>query len=163
MSYRVGKGYDVHQLEEGLPLILGGIKIDYNKGVVAHSDGDVLIHAIIDSILGALAIGDLGKFFPNTQKWKNVSGLTMLKYIKKLLNFENHQFIIVNIDSTIILQEPRLSPYIDIMKNNISKALDINIAQISIKATTTDKLGFIGLGDGLAAESICLIKNEHPA
>jgi len=163
MSYRVGTGYDVHQLEEGLPLILGGIKIDYNKGVVAHSDGDVLIHAIIDSILGALAIGDLGKFFPNTQKWKNVSGLTMLKYIKKLLNFENHQFIIVNIDSTIILQDPQLSPYIDIMKNNISKALDINIAQISIKATTTDKLGFIGLGDGLAAESICLIKNEYPA
>jgi len=87
----------------------------------------------------------------------------MLKYIKKLLNFENHQFIIVNIDSTIILQDPQLSPYIDIMKNNISKALDINIAQISIKATTTDKLGFIGLGDGLAAESICLIKNEYPA
>jgi len=160
MSYRIGQGYDVHQLKENLPLVLGGVKIDYHKGIVAHSDGDVLIHAIIDSILGALAIGDLGKFFPATDKWKNSSGLSMLQYINKLLRLDNHQFIIINIDSTIILHKPQLSPYLDMMKENVSKALELNSSQISIKATTTDKLGFIGSGSGVAAESICLIKNE---
>ena len=161
MAYRIGKGYDVHQLQPKLPLILGGVNIDYHKGVVAHSDGDVLIHAIIDSILGALAIGDLGTIFPNNSKWENASGLTMLQHIKKLLTLRNQKFIIINIDSTIILQTPKLSSYVQLMRKNISDALGINITQISIKATTTDKLGFIGDGQGLAAESICLIKNEN--
>ena len=160
MSYKIGQGYDVHQLKEKLPLILGGVKIKYHKGVVAHSDGDVLAHAIADSILGALSIGDLGKFFPENDEWNNVSGLMMLKHIKKLLITDKRQFIIQNIDSTIILQEPKLFSYIELMRNNISNALDIDISQISIKATTTDKLGFAGLGQGLAVEAICLIKNE---
>ena len=140
---------------------MGGVNIDYHKGVVAHSDGDVLIHAIIDSILGALAIGDLGTIFPNNSKWENASGLTMLQHIKKLLTLRNQKFIIINIDSTIILQTPKLSSYVQLMRKNISDALGINITQISIKATTTDKLGFIGDGQGLAVESICLIKNEN--
>ena len=161
MSYKIGQGYDVHQLKVNLPLILGGVKIDYHKGVVAHSDGDVLAHAIADSILGALTLGDIGQFFPENDKWKNASGLMMLTHIKKLLITDNCQFIIQNIDSTIILQEPKLSSYIELMRNNISNALDIDISQISIKATTTDKLGFTGLGKGLAVEAICLIKNEQ--
>ena len=160
MSYKIGQGYDVHQLKENLPLILGGVQINFHKGVVAHSDGDVLAHAIADSILGALAIGDLGTFFPEQSKWENISGLTILKHVKKLLKSHNQEFIIQNIDSTIILQSPKLSPYIEQMRNNISNALDIDKSQISVKATTTDKLGFIGSGQGLAVEAICLIKNE---
>ena len=160
MSYKIGQGYDVHQLKADLPLILGGVKIKYHKGVVAHSDGDILAHAIADSILGALTLGDLGHFFPENDEWENISGLMMLKHIKKLLIKDKRQFIIQNIDSTIILQEPKLSSYIELMRNNISNALDIDISQISIKATTTDKLGFAGQGQGLAVEAICLIKNE---
>ena len=160
MSYKIGQGYDVHQLKADLPLILGGVKIKYHKGVVAHSDGDVLAHAIADSILGALTLGDLGHFFPENNEWENVSGLMMLKEIRKLLITDKHQFVIQNIDSTIILQEPKLSSYVELMRNNISNALDIDMSQISIKATTTDKLGFAGLGQGLAVEAICLIKNE---
>ena len=159
MSYRIGKGYDAHQLKEKLPFILGGVNIDYDKGVVAHSDGDVLIHAIIDSILGALALGNIGEFFPNTQEWENASGLLMLKKVKDFI-FSKYKLTIINIDSTIILEEPKVSLYIDEMKHNISATLEIDITQISIKATTTDKLGFIGLGKGLAAESICLIKHD---
>ena len=159
MSYKIGQGYDAHQLKANLPLILGGVKIKHHKGVVAHSDGDVLAHAIADSILGALALGDIGHFFPENDKWANASGLMMLTHIKKLFKQDNRQIIIQNIDSTIILQEPKLSTYINLMRNNISNALDIDISQISIKATTTDKLGFIGSGKGLAVEAICLIKN----
>ena len=161
MSYRIGKGYDVHQLQENLPLILGGIHIKHHKGILAHSDGDILVHAIIDSILGALAVGDLGKFFPNTEKWKNISGLIMLQHIKKLLSFQDNKFLIINIDATIILQTPKLSNYIEKMKKNIAESLEINIEQISIKATTTDKLGFIGSEKGIAAESICLLKYDN--
>ena len=160
MSLRIGHGYDVHQLKEGLPLIIGGESIPFSKGILAHSDGDILAHAIADSILGALTLGDLGHFFPENDEWENISGLMMLKHIKKLLIKDKRQFIIQNIDSTIILQEPKLSSYIELMRNNISNALDIDISQISIKATTTDKLGFAGQGQGLAVEAICLIKNE---
>ena len=160
MSYKIGQGYDEQQLKANLPLILGGVQIKYHKGVVAHSDGDVLAHAIADSILGALTLGDLGHFFPENDECENISGLMMLKHIKKLLIKDKRQFIIQNIDSTIILQEPKLSSYIELMRNNISNVLDIDISQISIKATTTDKLGFAGQGQGLAVEAICLIKNE---
>ena len=159
MSYRIGKGYDVHQIKVGKPLILGGVSIPYEKGVVAHSDGDILLHAIIDSLLGALALGDIGALFPNSKEWKNISGLLMLKKVKAFIA-SKYRITIINIDSTIILEEPKLSSYIDEMKRNISNILEIDITQISIKATPTDKLGFIGSGNGLAAESICLIKNE---
>ena len=161
MSYRIGQGYDVHQLKPNLPLVIGGVKIPHIQGIVAHSDGDVLIHAIIDAILGAYNLGDIGKYFPNTEKWKNVSGGSMLKITKKdiIQSLPNsNQFKIVNIDTTIILQRPKLSNYIIQMKNNIGDALNLDVNHISIKATTTDGLGFVGLEKGIAATAICLIE-----
>ena len=129
MSYRIGKGYDVHQIKVGEPLILGGVSIPYEKGVVAHSDGDILLHAIIDSLLGALALGDIGALFPNSKEWENISGLLMLKKVKAFIA-SKYRITIINIDSTIILQEPKLSSYIDEMKRNISNILEIDITQI---------------------------------
>ena len=161
MSYRIGQGYDVHQLKPNLPFVIGGVKISHIQGIVAHSDGDVLIHAIIDAILGAYNLGDIGKYFPNTEKWKNVSGISMLKITKKdiIQSLPNsNQFKIVNIDTTIILQRPKLSNYIIQMKNNIGDALNLDVNHISIKATTTDGLGFVGLEKGIAATAICLIE-----
>ena len=156
MSYRIGQGYDVHQLIHNSPFILGGVKIDCtNKGIKAHSDGDVLIHAIIDSLLGAINEQDLGHHFPNTEEWKKVSGLKMLDKINNLL--KQKKVTIMNIDATIILQEPKLFNYINLMKSNISNILNISTNQISIKATTTDKLGFIGEGSGIAVQAVCLI------
>jgi len=158
MSFKIGQGYDVHQLQANLPLCIGGVNIKHTKGVVAHSDGDVLIHAIIDSILGACNLGDLGKHFPNTLKWANASGLSMLKFTNEIVLKAFPTFKIINIDSTIILEKPKLSNHIAIMKNNISSSLNIDINNLSIKATTTDKLGPIGLEQGVAAKAICLIK-----
>ena len=161
MSYRIGQGYDVHQLKPNLPLVIGGVKIPHIQGIVAHSDGDVLIHAIIDAILGAYNLGDIGKHFPNTEKWKNVSGVSMLKITKKNITQSlpnSNQFKIVNIDTTIILQRPKLSNYIIQMKNNIGDALNLDVNHISIKATTTDGLGFVGLEKGIVATAICLIE-----
>ena len=157
MSYKIGQGFDVHQLESGLPFILGGVEIDFNKGIKAHSDGDILIHAIIDSILGALNLGDIGAHFPNNNKWKNISGSIMLKHIGELLFKKKYN--IVNIDATIIAQAPKLVSYIQGMKSNISDVLKIDQNKISIKATTTDYLGFIGKGEGIAVQAICLIHN----
>ena len=158
MLYRIGQGYDVHQLKSGLPLIIGGENIAHSKGVLAHSDGDVLIHAIIDSLLGACNLGDLGMHFPATNDWRNASGLVMLEFINKLIVKKFPKFKILNIDSTIILEMPKISHYINEMKLNISSTLNMNIDAISIKATTTDKLGPIGLEQGIAAKSICLIQ-----
>ena len=158
MSFKIGQGYDVHQLQKNLPLCIGGVNIEHTKGIVAHSDGDVLIHAIIDSILGACNLGDLGTHFPNTLEWANASGLSMLKFTNKIVLKTFPKFKIINIDSTIILENPKLSDYISIMKNNISSSLNIDINNLSIKATTTDKLGSIGLEEGIAAQAICLVK-----
>lgn len=157
MSYKIGQGFDVHQLESGLPFILGGVEIDFNKGIKAHSDGDILIHAIIDSILGALNLGDIGAHFPSNSKWKNISGSIMLKHVGELLFKKKYN--IVNIDTTIIAQAPKLVSYIQGMKSNISNVLKIDQNKISIKATTTDYLGFIGRGEGIATQAICLIQN----
>ena len=158
MSYRIGQGYDVHQLKSNLSLIIGGVNITHTKGILAHSDGDILIHAIIDSLLGACNLGDLGMHFPATNDWSNASGLAMLEFINKLIIKKFPKFKILNIDSTIILEAPKISHYINDMKLNISNTLNINIDAISIKATTTDKLGPIGLEQGVAAKSICLIQ-----
>ena len=158
MSYRIGQGYDVHQLKSNLPLIIGGVHITHTKGILAHSDGDILIHAIIDSLLGACNLGDLGTHFPATNDWSNTSGLAMLEFINQLIVKKFPKFKILNIDSTIILEAPKISHYINDMKLNISNTLNINIDAISIKATTTDKLGPIGLEQGVAAKSICLIQ-----
>ena len=141
--------------------MLGGVDIPHTKGAVAHSDGDVLIHAIIDSLLGATNLGDIGQLFPNSKEWEHASGLKMLQYTYNKIQDKFSNIKICNIDATIILEKPKLSSHINQMKNNIAKAIstdNFDINNISIKATTTDKLGFIGLEQGIAAQAICLIK-----
>ncbi len=157
MSYSIGQGYDVHQLKPNLPLILGGVSISHSKGILAHSDGDILVHAIIDAILGACNLGDIGLLFPNDDTSKDMSGLLMLTKIKEYFKKDNLNFRINNIDATIILQSPKLSNHIQTMKSNISQSLGIDISSISIKATTTDYLGFIGQEEGIACLAVCLI------
>ena len=157
MSYSIGQGYDVHQLKPNLPLILGGVSISHSKGILAHSDGDILVHAIIDAILGACNLGDIGLLFPNDDTSKDMSGLLMLTKIKEYFKKDNLNFRINNIDATIILQSPKLSNHIQTMKSNISQSLGIDISSISIKATTTDYLGFIGHEEGIAFLAVCLI------
>ena len=161
MSFKVGQGYDVHQLAPELPLFIGGVNIKHSLGVVAHSDGDILIHAIIDSILGACNLGDLGKHFPSTEKWLNASGLSMLESTHQIILDAFPKFKIINIDSTIILEKPKLSQYIEQMKCNIASSLKMDINSLSIKATTTDKLGPIGLEQGIAAKAVCLIQLNY--
>ncbi len=155
-NLRVGIGYDVHQLVSGRKLIIGGVSIDYRLGALGFSDADVLIHAISDALLGAAALGDIGQHFPNTDKKNlNLSGLKLLGEVKNLLY--RSKYSVVNIDSTVILQSPKISEYIPLMRKNISQILKININNVSIKATTTDKLGFIGKNNGIAAEAIALL------
>ncbi|MBE6066275.1 MAG: 2-C-methyl-D-erythritol 2,4-cyclodiphosphate synthase [Clostridium lundense] len=154
---RVGIGYDVHKLVSGRKLILGGVHIPYEKGLLGHSDADVLIHAIMDSILGASALGDIGKHFPDTkEEYKGIDSLKLLKEVSKLIMEKN--FKIVNIDSIIIAQSPKMAPYIETMKENISNILGIHENQINIKATTEEGLGFTGRKEGIAAQSICMIE-----
>lgn len=155
--YRIGEGYDVHRLVVGRDLILAGVKVPYEKGLDGHSDADVITHAIMDALLGAAALGDIGKFFPDTdEKYKNISSIKLLKEVKNLLDKEQMQ--ICNIDATIICEKPKLRDYIDTMRRNISEALSININQVSIKATTEEGLGFTGRGDGITAKAISLVE-----
>ena len=160
MSYRIGQGYDVHQLKPELPLILGGVTISHHKGIEAHSDGDILVHSIIDAILGACHLGDIGKLFPNNSETQNMNGLSMLKSIKSRLDNLDGHFSIQNIDATIILQSPKLSTYIELMEKNICKSLGLQYGHVSIKATTTDYLGFIGKEEGIACLAVCICKKE---
>lgn len=153
---RIGTGYDVHKLVEGRKLILGGIEIPYSKGLLGHSDADVLIHSIMDSLLGAAALGDIGKHFPDTsEKYKGISSIKLLKEVKGILEAEGYK--IGNIDSTIIAQKPKLAKYIEEMRKNIAKALDMDVKYISVKATTEEGLGFTGREEGISSQSICLI------
>lgn len=153
---RIGMGYDVHRLVENRDLILGGVNIPYELGLLGHSDADVLLHAIMDSLLGASALGDIGKHFPDTDpKYKGISSIELLKYVGKLLNENNYK--IGNIDATIIAQKPKMAPHIPTMRSNISIALNINIDQINVKATTEEGLGFTGNGEGISSQSICLV------
>lgn len=153
---RIGLGYDVHRLVKDRDLILGGVKIDHTLGLLGHSDADVLIHAIMDALLGASALGDIGKHFPDTDpKYKGISSIKLLEAVGKLL-YDNG-FTIGNIDSTIIVQKPKMAPHIQIMRENISNALNINIDQINIKATTEEKLGFTGEELGISSQAICLL------
>ena len=155
--YRIGEGYDVHKLVEGRDLILAGVKIPYEKGLLGHSDADVLTHAIMDALLGAMALGDIGKHFPDTdEKYKGANSIELLKEVKKLLNDKNLN--VCNIDSTIICQAPKLRTYIDERRNNIAAALDIDIDRVSVKATTEEGLGFTGSGEGIAARAISLVE-----
>ncbi|ERK29397.1 2-C-methyl-D-erythritol 2,4-cyclodiphosphate synthase [Clostridium intestinale] len=157
---RVGLGYDVHALVENRKLILGGVQIPFEKGLLGHSDADVLIHAIMDSLLGAAALGDIGRHFPDTdERYKGASSIELLKYVGKLLNEKG--YIVNNIDSTIIAQKPKLSPFIPSMIDNIAEALNISIEDLNIKATTEEGLGFTGKVEGISSHSICsIIKNR---
>ena len=156
---RIGHGYDVHRLIKGRDLFIGGVLIPYDKGLEGHSDADVLIHAVCDSLLGAASLGDIGRHFPDSDsKYKDISSIVLLKNVAKLLKEKHYK--VVNIDATVIAQSPKLSPYIEKMVNNIADAIDIDSERINIKATTEEHLGFTGSGEGIAAHAVCLINNE---
>ncbi len=153
---RVGMGYDVHRLTENRKLILGGVEIPYEKGLLGHSDADVLLHAIIDALLGAASLGDIGKHFPDTDEaYRGISSVELLKEVGTML--EEHTFLIENIDATIIAQAPKMRPYIENMRENIASALEIDTSQVNVKATTEEGLGFTGSGEGISAQAICLL------
>ena len=154
---RIGHGYDVHRLVEGRKLILGGVEIEYAKGLLGHSDADVLLHAISDSLLGAAALGDIGKHFPDTDpEYKGADSLKLLSCVVKLI--EEKGYKVVNIDATVIAQAPKLAPHIIAMRENIAKALNVDIDFVSVKATTEEKLGFTGRKEGISAHCVCLIE-----
>lgn len=153
---RIGTGYDVHRLVEHRKCIIGGVEIPYEKGLLGHSDADVLLHAIMDALLGAAALGDIGKHFPDTEEeYRGISSLELLKKVGGLL--EEHTFLIENIDATIIAQAPKMRPHIDKMRENIAAALGLELIQVSVKATTEEGLGFTGRGEGIAAQAVCLL------
>lgn len=153
---RIGMGYDVHRLVEDRKLIMGGVEIPYEKGLLGHSDADVLLHAIMDALLGAAALGDIGKHFPDTDPaFKGISSVKLLQRVGELL--EENKFLIENIDATIIAQAPKMRPYIDRMRENIAAALRIEAEQVSVKATTEEGLGFTGTGEGISAQAICML------
>lgn len=154
---RIGMGYDVHQLVEGRALILGGVRIPYEKGLLGHSDADVLLHAIMDAILGAMALGDIGSHFPDTSKeYENISSMVLLK--KVFVTMTELRYSIVNIDATIVAENPKMAPHIDLMRKNISTVMNCEIDQVNVKATTTEKLGFEGAGLGISSQAIVLLK-----
>lgn len=156
---RIGHGYDVHRLTEGRPLILGGVDIPHETGLLGHSDADVLVHAIMDSMLGALALGDIGKHFPDTdENYKGADSIELLRKVTKII--ENHGYAVSNIDSTILAQAPKLAPYIDEMRENIASAIGIEVDRVSVKATTEEKLGFTGEKKGIAAHAVCLLTKK---
>ena len=153
---RIGQGYDVHRLVNGRKLILGGVEIEYSLGLLGHSDADVLLHAISDALLGAAALGDIGKHFPDTdERYRGADSIKLLAAVGVLLREKG--YTIVNIDSTVLAQAPKLAPHILKMRQNIAKALDIDVEAVSVKATTEEKLGFTGTREGIAAQAVCLI------
>ncbi len=158
---RIGHGYDVHRLTENRKLILGGMEIPYEKGLLGHSDADVLLHAISDALLGALALGDIGKHFPDTdERYKGADSLVLLGHVHKLI--KEHGYTVGNVDATILCQKPKLAPYIVGMRENIAKVLDTDTENVSVKATTEEKLGFTGSGEGIAAHCVALVvKSEN--
>lgn len=156
MIVRIGMGYDVHRLVEGRNLIIGGVTIPYEKGLLGHSDADVLLHAVSDALLGAAALGDIGKHFPDTDPaYKGISSLLLLEKVGALL--EENGFLIENVDATIIAQAPKMRPYIDTMRENIAKTLGIEVNQVNVKATTEEGLGFTGMGEGISSQAICML------
>ena len=155
---RIGHGYDVHKLVEGRDLILGGVKIDYEKGLLGHSDADVAVHALMDALLGAAALGDIGHLFPDSDdSYLGADSISLLKQVRLIL--EKHSYYTVNADITIIAQAPRMAPHIDKMRDNIASALCTDKGNLSVKATTEDKLGFTGDGSGISAHAVVLIDN----
>lgn len=153
---RIGHGYDVHKLVDGRKLILGGVEIEYEKGLLGHSDADVLLHAIMDALLGAAALGDIGHLFPDTDdRYKGADSMLLLKEVIKVLAENGYK--VGNIDSTVIAQRPKLASYINQMRQNIASACGVDITQVSVKATTEEKLGFTGAGEGISAHGVCLL------
>ena len=156
-NFRIGQGYDVRRLAEGRALILGGVAIPYEQGLDGHSDADVLTHAIMDALLGAAGLGDIGKLFPDTEeRYRGISSLLLLRKVGELLKIKGWQ--VVNLDSTIVAQAPKISPYREAMRRNLAEALGIDEASVSVKATTEERLGFTGDGSGMAAQAIALIE-----
>ena len=154
---RIGHGYDVHRLSEGRKLILGGVEIPYEKGLQGHSNADVLVHAIMDSMLGALALGDIGKHFPDTDpEYEGADSILLLKNVSGII--EKNGFGVGNIDSTVICQSPKLASYIEKMRKNIAAAVGCEISRVSVKATTEERLGFTGTGEGIAAHAVCILE-----
>lgn len=157
---RIGMGYDVHRLVEGRPLVMGGVTIPYEKGLLGHSDADVLLHAIADALLGAAALGDIGKHFPDTDPaYKGISSILLLQKVGQLL--DENMFFVENIDATIIAQAPKMRPYIDQMRENIARALGISVEQVNVKATTEEGLGFTGEGFGISSQAICMLTSPR--
>lgn len=155
---RIGHGFDVHKLVEGRDLIIGGVNIPHEKGLLGHSDADVLVHAIMDSILGAMALGDIGRHFPDTDnEYKDISSLELLKRVYGLMT--DRGYSIENIDATIVAQDPKLAPHIESMRQNVADILNMDLGQINIKATTTEWLGFEGRKEGISSHCVCLLKN----
>jgi 2-C-methyl-D-erythritol 2,4-cyclodiphosphate synthase len=158
-NIKIGHGFDVHQLVEGRRCIIGGVDIDYSRGLLGHSDADVLLHAICDALLGAAALGDIGKHFPDSDaRYKGINSRTLLRHVVALIN-ETH-FAIGNIDATIIAEAPRMAPHITAMVANIAADCGVTIDCVNVKATTTEKLGFAGRGEGIVAEAVCLIYRQ---
>ena len=154
---RAGLGYDVHKLVEGRDLILGGVKIPYEKGLLGHSDADVLLHAIMDALLGAAALGDIGRHFPDSDPaYKGISSIRLLEHVGNLL--EEHFYVVENIDATIIAQRPKMAPYIEQMRKNIADTLGLDVDQVNVKATTEEGLGFTGTGEGISSQAICSLR-----
>ena len=159
---RIGTGYDVHRLTEGRKLIIGGVEIPYEKGLLGHSDADVLLHAIMDALLGAAALGDIGLHFPDTEnEFEGASSIELLKKVRRMLLEKG--FCVNNVDATVIAQKPKLRPFIDEMRKNIANALLLPIDDVSVKATTEEGLGFTGNGEGIAAQAVCLIDGLYNA
>jgi 2-C-methyl-D-erythritol 2,4-cyclodiphosphate synthase len=158
--FRVGQGFDVHQLGEGVPLIIGGITIPYEKGLIGHSDADVLLHTIADACLGAIGEGDIGKHFPDTEPtYKGADSAKLLSHVWNLIEDRGYQ--LTNVDCTIIAQAPKMAPYIEDMKKRIAELLHATPEQVNVKATTTEKLGFTGRGEGIAAQAVILIQKKN--
>lgn len=156
---RIGTGYDVHKLVKGRDLILGGVKIDHEYGLLGHSDADVLVHAIMDALLGAAAMGDIGKHFPDTEEaYRGISSIALLEHVAGLL--KENGYSVGNIDSVIVAQRPKMAPHIENMRKNIARALSIELSQISVKATTEEGLGFTGAGEGISSHAVCILINE---
>ncbi|MBQ8508647.1 MAG: 2-C-methyl-D-erythritol 2,4-cyclodiphosphate synthase [Clostridia bacterium] len=154
--FRIGQGYDVHRLVEGRRLILGGVDIPYEKGLLGHSDADVLVHAIMDALLGAAALGDIGKLFPDSDPaYAGADSLKLAREVARLL--DEHGYAIGNVDATVVAQRPKLAPHIELMRANIAMALGVDSDAVSVKATTEEKLGFTGSGEGIAAQAVALI------
>lgn len=157
---RVGMGYDVHRLVEDRKLIIGGVEIPYEKGLLGHSDADVLLHAVMDALLGAAAMGDIGKHFPDTDAaYKGISSVALLEKVGEMLN--KRGFLVENIDATIIAQAPKMRPYIDKMRENIAEALQMDISCVNVKATTEEGLGFTGSGEGISSQAVCMLTSPY--